>query len=535
MWSSVATTLPTRAVGGIALPLFPQGDVHAVGRRWDSERFRSWIPVHPLPPPSSWSSTPRRTGWAASAASSRRSAPSWSAAASCTTAGTRSWPRRRRCRAASSASPGSRRRWSTRRRRAERRLPELAALMRGPRARCPLGGVRPARAAPGVRARGPRRGRRRRCCARSRSPRRFAPLVRQRRLRCARGLARDRRRGPAPRAGRRGDLRARVLRAVRRGCAPTRDDDRGGAGALTRPARPRRVRAGGTDGGRSLRGARKRRPDVERAARRARRLHLPQRGGPAAVRRQVGHAAHARAGALRAVVGVDGLGDAGRAGRPPRDALGARRAAARAPADPRAAPAGQRAASSTRTASSTCAAASTSRFRCSRCRRSRRPATRSTSGRCAGATLAAELVEQLNSLFGLRHCGRKLPRRDAPVGLRADGPLPVAVPGRPRPERLPRAGSTRRSRCSPRAGDAAGACSPTSTRRCARPRASSASSARPGCGAGASGSRCCSCELDGVLAATHARPRLVLAEHPRGGRVRRVLARRRAGRRLGRR
>ena len=35
-------------------------------------------------------------------------------------------------------------------------------------------------------------------------------------------------------------------------------------------------------------------------------------------------------------------------------------------------------------------------------------------GPMRGRATAAELVEQLNSLFGLRHCGRKLPRRDHP-------------------------------------------------------------------------------------------------------------------------
>ena len=37
-----------------------------------------------------------------------------------------------------------------------------------------------------------------------------------------------------------------------------------------------------------------------------------------------------------------------------------------------------------------------------------------TIGPLRGARLAHELVEQLNSLFGLRHCGRRLPRRDYP-------------------------------------------------------------------------------------------------------------------------
>jgi DNA polymerase-3 subunit epsilon len=37
-----------------------------------------------------------------------------------------------------------------------------------------------------------------------------------------------------------------------------------------------------------------------------------------------------------------------------------------------------------------------------------------TVGPMRGRAAAAELVEQLNSLFGLRHCGRALPRRDHP-------------------------------------------------------------------------------------------------------------------------
>ncbi len=59
---------------------------------------------------------------------------------------------------------------------------------------------------------------------------------------------------------------------------------------------------------------------------------------------------------------------------------------------------------------------------------------------------------------------------------------------------------------------------PTSTARCARPPRPSASSAPRGCGAAASASPSLLERLGGVLAASHARPRLVLAEHPRGGR-----------------
>ena len=73
-------------------------------------------------------------------------------------------------------------------------------------------------------------------------------------------------------------------------------------------------------------------------------------------------------------------------------------------------------------------------------------------GPLRGQAAAAELVEQLNSLFGLRHCGRKLPRRDHPVGVRADGPLPVALPAATSTPTSTASGSTRRSGCS-RAAD----------------------------------------------------------------------------------
>ena len=51
-----------------------------------------------------------------------------------------------------------------------------------------------------------------------------------------------------------------------------------------------------------------------------------------------------------------------------------------------------------------------------------------TIGPLRNRRLAAELVEQLDSLFGLRHCGRQPAAPRASVGVWADGPLPVAVP-----------------------------------------------------------------------------------------------------------
>ena len=51
-------------------------------------------------------------------------------------------------------------------------------------------------------------------------------------------------------------------------------------------------------------------------------------------------------------------------------------------------------------------------------------------GPLRGRRLAAELVEQLDSLFGLRHCGRRLPAARAPVRLRSDGSLSLALLGR---------------------------------------------------------------------------------------------------------
>ena len=203
------------------------------------------------------------------------------------------------------------------------------------------------------------------------------------------------------------DVRAGVLRAVR-AAVRERADDRRGARAAARPQASRHAPA---DAARSARAASARTSPRSRTSPGV--YVFRDADGRAAVRRQVGRPAHARAGALHAPA---------RRGRREAehvdhqvDGVRARRAAARGPADQGAA--SRRAtcaASASPTATSTCAAGWTSRSRSSRSRASPPPATPSASARCAGRAAAAELVEQLNSLFGLRHCGRTLPRREHP-------------------------------------------------------------------------------------------------------------------------
>ena len=166
---------------------------------------------------------------------------------------------------------------------------------------------------------------------------------------------------------------------------------------------------------------------------------------------------------------------AGHGRRLPEHELRARRARAREPPDQAAPPARQHPPGAERTTgSATSAAGSTSRSRSSRSRPSRRPGTRVTIGPLRGRRLAHELVEQLDSLFGLRHCGRRLRAPRASVRVRADGALPVAVPRATSTRTSTGAGSTRRCGCS--SAEADGREPParrTSGRRCARPRRSS--------------------------------------------------------------
>ena len=122
----------------------------------------------------------------------------------------------------------------------------------------------------------------------------------------------------------------------------------------------------------------------------------------------------------RFTVGAPG-GPRGRAGGLRADGLRARRAAARAPADPRAQAARQHEGHPR-----------PRRLVYLRCRLdipfpilevAREPAAGNAGLRraAARARAAAELVEQLNSLFGLRHCGRALPRRS--TGRRPTGQM----------------------------------------------------------------------------------------------------------------
>jgi DNA polymerase III subunit epsilon len=136
-----------------------------------------------------------------------------------------------------------------------------------------------------------------------------------------------------------------------------------------------------------------------------------------------------------------------------------------------------------------------------------------TIGPLRGRRLALELVEQLNSLFGLRHCGRRLPRRDHPSAYgqmgrclspclrdldpnvyraRLDAALRLFLEGSDGGERLV-------ARVEHRMREAA------AQQRFERAAWLRRRARRLGAILG---------RLEGVLEATHSRPRLVLAPHP---------------------
>ena len=334
---------------------------------------------------------------------------------------------------ASSASPASRRRWSTARRAPEAVLPALARAAARPRAR------RPQRAL--------RRGA---CCGR-RSPRaaldwpappvlctvamarRLAPLQRRRGLATladALGIEV----GTTHRALPDAELCAQVFCALfKRLCANAATvGERGRRCCARAPAR--RARARRAEGA-----ARRveRRPDLRGADDRARRLRLPRRRRPSAVRRQVDR--RAQRGRVRTSPSGAAWTARGRAGRLRGDGVRARRAAARAPADPRAEAAGQRARvrepdGQVYIRCRLDIAVPDPRGRARARRRPRglhRPGARPRRRR--RARRAAQLAVRPAPLRP--QAAAPLP----PVRLRADGPLPVALPRRPRPEPLPRA------------------------------------------------------------------------------------------------
>ena len=119
----------------------------------------------------------------------------------------------------------------------------------------------------------------------------------------------------------------------------------------------------------------------------------------------------------------------------------------------------------------------------------------------------------------------------APVGLRPDGPLRLALPRRPRPERLP-------PPARPRAGasssgpEPARRCSTRSTAASRRPQRRAATSAPPRCCAAAGAWPGCSSGSRGSCAPP-TRPAADAGPPPGQGALRRLLDRARAARRLG--
>jgi DNA polymerase-3 subunit epsilon len=140
-----------------------------------------------------------------------------------------------------------------------------------------------------------------------------------------------------------------------------------------------------------------------------------------------------------------------------------------------------------------------------------------TVGPVRGRRLAMELVEQLDSLFGLRHCGRRLPRRDHPSAYGQMGRCLSPCLGDLDPNLYRRRLDEVLALF---VGDSPGAEQPLlrhiySQMRdaAAEQRFERAESLRRRAGR----LRTILDRLGGVLEATHARPRLVLAPHPAGG------------------
>ena len=145
--------------------------------------------------------------------------------------------------------------------------------------------------------------------------------------------------------------------------------------------------------------------------------------------------------------------------------------------------------------------------------RAGRGARASRVGPMRGRATAAELVEQLNSLFGLRHCGRTLPRRDHPSAYgqmgRCLSPCLRDLDPNLYRERLDAAlglFSSAATAAQALLAHVEGQMRAAPTR--------GATSARRGCAAATRGCEALLARLGGVLRSIHAGARLVLAPHP---------------------
>ena len=140
-----------------------------------------------------------------------------------------------------------------------------------------------------------------------------------------------------------------------------------------------------------------------------------------------------------------------------------------------------------------------------------------TVGPVRGRRLAVELVEQLDSLFGLRHCGRRMPRREYPSAYGQMGRCLSPCLGDLDPNLYRRRLDEVLALF---VGEPAGPDQPLLRHVYGQMRAAAdqrrferAESLRRRAGR----LRTILDQLGGVLEATHARPRLVLAPHPDGG------------------
>ena len=380
------------------------------------------------------------------------------------------------------------------------------------------------------------------CCARrSRAPaldwpappvlctvamaRRLAPLQRRRGLASLADALGRRGRHHPPRAAGRGAVRAGVLRAVQ-AAVRQRADGRGGGGAAAGRQRPPR-------GGRARPSACsrvERRPDLRALTRGPGVYVFRDARRPAALRRQVGRRAQPGAFALHLRRRVDG---AGRAGRLRGDGVRARRAAARAPADPQAQAAGER----------------QGRPRARRPglhplpARHRVPDPRGRAragGRARGlhrarprprrrrrARRAAELAVRAAPL---RRASCRAATTRAPTGRWVAACRPASATWT---RTSTASGSRARCGCSSTRATAGARCSATWRRRCTRPPRRASTSAPPRCGAAATRLDSLVFRLGGVLRAVHSGARLVVARHPsHAGPRRRPAGRRRQGRGL---